>query len=181
MSWFGGVCNCGRFQLILAIGEFAVLLWEASLSCAMSYISQYGSFCDLPFPFNEVRSPDIGRHSVLLLECWCWSWSDTESCSVSRGGKGRWTCGGHSGKEGSRGRRMHSSLSLGVCVHQPFSHHCFWHSLPKLTQVSSCSLAGKLVSWLWDQKPLCSQWGLSNCVRAGPGETVSSWASDAIS
>lgn len=26
MSQFGAVCNCGRFQLILAVGEFALLL-----------------------------------------------------------------------------------------------------------------------------------------------------------
>lgn len=110
MSWFGAVCSCGRFQLILAIGEFAVLLCEASLFCAMSYISQYGSFCDLPFPFNDVRSPNIGRHCVLLLECWCWSSSDPESCLVSCGDKGQWTCGSDSGKDRSRGWWMGSSV-----------------------------------------------------------------------
>lgn len=173
----------GNLQLwevswILASGEFAVLLCEISLFRAMSYISWYGSFCDLPFPFNDVRTPNIGSHYVLSLKRWCSS--DPHSCSASLGDKGWWVCDGHRGKEGSVDWRMGRSLmKLRPCrPHQAFLHHCFCHYFPQLAEVSSCSLAGKLVSWPWNQKSLCSQLGLSNWGRAGEGEMTLSWASD---
>lgn len=172
MSWFGAVCSCGRFQLILAIGEFAVLLWEASLFCAMSYISQYGSFCDLPFPFNDVRSPNIGRHSVLLLECWCWSSSDPKSCLVSCGDKGRWTCGSDSGKDRSRGWQMGSS----VIKFRPLCPSAIFTSLLLTFFSTACSSEFLLPGWVAEVFVLSV--GLSNCSRVGPGETASSWASD---